>query len=81
MTNSSINTSPVIATSNSLHRNETTKKFLHSPVVYAMLSGNQMNNCQDVKEIYAECLASSSKDRICSTAAAYFGNCIDSRHT
>eukprot|EP00543_Licmophora_paradoxa_P001537 CAMPEP_0202443324 /NCGR_PEP_ID=MMETSP1360-20130828/2635_1 /ASSEMBLY_ACC=CAM_ASM_000848 /TAXON_ID=515479 /ORGANISM="Licmophora paradoxa, Strain CCMP2313" /LENGTH=119 /DNA_ID=CAMNT_0049058993 /DNA_START=45 /DNA_END=404 /DNA_ORIENTATION=+ len=48
----------------------------YSPLVLAMLNGNRLHNCGDVIEIYQECLASDSTDRICSTAAGYFGSCV-----
>mmetsp|Transcript_25713 Transcript_25713/g.29370 ORF Transcript_25713/g.29370 Transcript_25713/m.29370 type:complete len:95 (+) Transcript_25713:80-364(+) len=65
------------ATSADLERNSRTKKWSHSPVVLAMLSGNRMNTCEDVGEIFDECLATSSEDRICQTAAQYLSKCAN----
>jgi hypothetical protein len=49
----------------------------HNPVVMATTSmpGKSMNNCQDVREIYNECLVSHSNATICKTAASYLGIC------
>lgn len=48
----------------------------HNSVVMATMYGNRMTNCQDVREIYAECHAAHSKDNICKTAASYFSICM-----
>lgn len=61
-----------------LERNPRTRPWNHSPVVLAMLSDNRMRNCDDVREIFTECLATNSKDRICNTAAQYFSRCAQS---
>jgi enterochelin esterase-like enzyme len=49
----------------------------HNPVVMATstMPGKSMNNCQDVREIYNECLVSHSNATICKTAASYLGIC------
>ena len=70
--------SSLINNSMSFQRNERTIAWTHSPVVLAMLDNNKMENCRDVQEIFAECLATSSKDRICKTATHYFGKCARS---
>lgn len=56
-------------------RNQRTKPWSHSPVVLSMIAGNQMRNCNEVREIFSECLATKSKDRICVAAADYFASC------
>mmetsp|Transcript_16340 Transcript_16340/g.21497 ORF Transcript_16340/g.21497 Transcript_16340/m.21497 type:complete len:105 (+) Transcript_16340:75-389(+) len=60
-----------------VERSRRTQAWSHSPVVLAMLSDNRMSKCADVREIYNECLASNSKDRICNTASYYFQSCMD----
>jgi hypothetical protein len=49
----------------------------HSRVVMATSSGNHMNTCQDVREIYNECRVSHSNASICKTAASYFSICMN----
>jgi len=51
-------------------------KSWSSPVVSAMLSGNRMDNCHDVKEFYLECQASPQEMHICATATKYFESCL-----
>ena len=70
--------SPLTPVPIDLQRNSRTKPWSHSPVVLAMLSNNKMQNCNDVKEILAECLATASGDRICGTAEQYFSRCAQS---
>mmetsp|Transcript_11412 Transcript_11412/g.16055 ORF Transcript_11412/g.16055 Transcript_11412/m.16055 type:complete len:108 (+) Transcript_11412:166-489(+) len=60
-----------------VERSRRTQAWSHSPVVLAMLSDNRMSKCEDVREIYNECLASHSKDRICNTASYYFEKCMN----
>jgi hypothetical protein len=44
-------------------------------VVMATLPGTRMNSCQDVREIYNECLVSHSNAAACKTAASYLSVC------
>lgn len=67
--------SSIIATPVTLQRNARTRPWSNSPVVLAMLSGNRMQSCKDVREVYSECLATASKDQICRSAAKYFEGC------
>jgi hypothetical protein len=60
-----------------IQRTPKTKHWSHSPVVFAMLTGNQMKNCSDVFSLLSECAATSSEDRICKTASEYFYSCTN----
>jgi hypothetical protein len=51
-------------------------QFTHSPTIVAILHSNAMRDCASVREVYAECQASQSKDTICKTANAYFAACL-----
>ena len=51
----------------------------HSPVVSAMVHGNRMNTCADVRDVLAECIQSESTDSICKTATVYFDACLSYR--
>jgi len=55
------------------NRHTTTR---YNPVMAAVISGNTMNNCAEVAEMYAECRASGSKDTICKVAAQYMELCM-----
>mmetsp|Transcript_20849 Transcript_20849/g.45199 ORF Transcript_20849/g.45199 Transcript_20849/m.45199 type:complete len:113 (-) Transcript_20849:225-563(-) len=48
----------------------------NTPLVRAMLEGNSLRNCADVRDVLAECIESRSDDRICTTAALYFEQCM-----
>jgi hypothetical protein len=46
-----------------------------------MLTGSVMRDCNSVREIHAQCLATQSDDNICKTAASYFAMCMSkNRH-
>lgn len=51
-------------------------QFKHSPTIVAILHSNAMRDCSSVREVYAECQATQSNDRICKTAQAYFATCL-----
>lgn len=72
-------TEPEIASSNAairIHsRGRSGSWGTHSPVVMATLKGIKMENCDEVREVYAECLRTHSSDSICKTAASYFRVC------
>mmetsp|Transcript_6848 Transcript_6848/g.13945 ORF Transcript_6848/g.13945 Transcript_6848/m.13945 type:complete len:83 (-) Transcript_6848:168-416(-) len=48
----------------------------HSPVVMAMLQGNRMETCDDVRTMMMDCMATRSEESICKTASAYFQTCL-----
>jgi len=53
-----------------------TTRFAHSPMVYAMIKGSRMDNCDDVEAIWKECEATNADDSICRTAEMYLSNCL-----
>jgi len=45
-------------------------------MVYAMIKGSRMDNCDDVEAIWKECEATNADDSICRTAEMYLSNCL-----
>jgi hypothetical protein len=77
----SFETPSISDTSNPQRSKHATCTWTHSPVVLAMLTGSVMRDCDSVRAIHAECLATQSDDNICKTAAAYFAMCMSkNRH-
>mmetsp|Transcript_43398 Transcript_43398/g.64338 ORF Transcript_43398/g.64338 Transcript_43398/m.64338 type:complete len:88 (+) Transcript_43398:671-934(+) len=72
-------TAPLNMTSRGSEKTTTTTTSRYSPVVTAMLHNNHMHNCQEVDELYAQCMASGAEDRICKTASNYFSICLPKR--
>mmetsp|Transcript_30111 Transcript_30111/g.69482 ORF Transcript_30111/g.69482 Transcript_30111/m.69482 type:complete len:87 (-) Transcript_30111:27-287(-) len=58
------------------HQPTRPRKYTYNPVMSAMLSGNQMQSCDHVRQFYSQCLASKSKASICTTASKYFAVCV-----
>ena len=58
-------------------QSQKTTRWSHSPMVFAMIKGSRMDNCDDVEAVLRECQATNSKDTICQTAqTVYFSKCI-----
>jgi hypothetical protein len=57
-------------------RSQRTTRWSHSPMVYAMIKGSRLDNCNDVREILRECAATNADDSICITAGMYLSNCL-----
>ena len=45
------------------------------PTVLAMLTGNTMSNCEEVKRMYDECQRTGATDRLCEVAARKYNLC------
>ena len=51
-------------------------RWTHNPVVLSMLACTQMQTCDEVKEVYRECLAKNDGDSmICEAAEKYYKMC------
>jgi hypothetical protein len=57
-------------------RSQKSTRWSHSPMVYAMIKGSRMDNCNDVHAILRECDATNADDSICRTAEMYLSNCL-----
>lgn len=70
-------TSSTVAASANQHEfaKRTTSKN-YNPTMMAILTGTRMQNCEEIKMMRQECLASGSKASICQTAAQYMSACI-----
>lgn len=50
-------------------------RWTHNPVVLAALACSNMGSCEDVKEIYHECIKSNSDSMVCEAAEKYYRMC------
>eukprot|EP00550_Attheya_septentrionalis_P003253 CAMPEP_0198288378 /NCGR_PEP_ID=MMETSP1449-20131203/6883_1 /TAXON_ID=420275 /ORGANISM="Attheya septentrionalis, Strain CCMP2084" /LENGTH=108 /DNA_ID=CAMNT_0043986495 /DNA_START=123 /DNA_END=449 /DNA_ORIENTATION=- len=51
-------------------------RWKQSPVVFAMLRQNAMNDCGQVREVFDECQQSGAESFICKSAMDYFSVCL-----
>merc|ERR1719198_954737 len=54
-------------------------KFLHAPVIRAMLTGNTLQSCNRIEDLLSDCFETRSEDRICQAAARQFATCMKLR--
>ncbi len=56
--------------------NQARGKWTHNPVVLSLIACSTMHNCEEVKEIYRECVAKNDKDSmLCEAAEKYWKMC------
>ena len=50
--------------------------WAHSSIVMAMLTGNTMRNCDEVRKMYQECERTGADDQLCQVARQYYELCL-----
>mmetsp|Transcript_5423 Transcript_5423/g.15936 ORF Transcript_5423/g.15936 Transcript_5423/m.15936 type:complete len:85 (-) Transcript_5423:448-702(-) len=55
-------------------------RWVHRPIISAILMNNSLRNCDDVFKMMDECNHAGSSDRICQTASSYFDMCVNGSH-
>ena len=55
--------------------------WTHNPILLSALTCSNMHDCDEVKEIYSECLAKGSDSMMCEAAAKYYQMCHEKGST
>jgi hypothetical protein len=79
---------PTVDNSSSIRNNEEPVFIINPPKREATWAGRHspalrvstMQNCNDVRAIYGECLSKRSSDKICKQAVSYFSLCVNGSH-
>ena len=62
--------------SNKLPAEKSRGKWTHNPVLLSLIACSTMHNCEEVREIYRECVEKNDKDSmLCEAAEKYFKMC------